>query len=65
MKQRDDEVTVTYIVHGGDPKKCRRCYSSIRPPCVECGHALTAEITLPGNWTICEFCKTRQQVKKF
>ena len=55
--KRQDEIQVIQIVHGGDPKDCRRCYMSTRPPCLNCGHALSGNIDL-RNVTICEFCKT-------
>jgi hypothetical protein len=57
-----DELRFIYIVHGGDPKKCRRCYASTRPPCRVCGHALSGRIESGINQTTCEVCGTVQIV---
>lgn len=55
-----DELHVIYIVHGGSPQSCRRCYASTRPPCFSCGHALSGNIETSTNRTVCEFCNTAQ-----
>jgi len=59
-----DEVAVTYIVHGGDPKTCRRCFNSIRQACKECGHTLSANIDHNNN-TTCEYCGLYQHIEKY
>ena len=63
--QRADELAVTYQVHGGDPKDCRRCYASTRPSCKECGHALSGNVETHNdpNTTLCEFCLTTNEIE--
>lgn len=61
---REDEVVVTYQVHGGDPKDCRRCQASARPVCEKCGHALSGNVETRNvpNTTMCEFCFTTNEI---
>jgi hypothetical protein len=56
----EDELQVVFIIHGGSPQSCRRCYVSTRPPCSSCGHALSGNIETSTNQTVCEFCGTAQ-----
>ena len=59
-----DEIVVSYIIHGGDPKECRRCQNSTRPPCLKCGHALSGNInTGLDNSTVCEYCGTSTKIE--
>ena len=62
---RDDVITVEYLVHGGDPKDCRRCYASTRPCCKKCGHALSGNVETRNepNTTTCEFCFTENEIQ--
>ena len=64
--QRADELVVTYQVHGGDPKDCRRCYASTRPPCKHCGHALSANVETRNDLksTVCELCFRENVIEK-
>jgi predicted amidophosphoribosyltransferase len=63
MEIKQDEIHVTYIVHGGNPKDCRRCQKSVRPSCSNCGHSLSGNIDNKNKWTTCEFCFTRQSIE--
>lgn len=56
LTMRQDELHVVYIVHGGNPKECRRCLVSTRPPCPECGHSLSGNVDSMTKITVCEFC---------
>ena len=62
IQKEEADIDGYYTTHGGNPKDCRRCYASIRPPCKKCGHALSGEIR-DGKSTICEYCFTQQDIK--
>lgn len=64
-EKREDEVHVIYIVHGGDPKDCRRCQMATRPPCPKCGHALSANVDSRTHMTVCEYCHEPQYLERY